>query len=215
MKTFLTLGLLTVGALQAQAPEGWTYRLDAPQSLRDTQDLAPGEWRYTRMPPGWHVTTTDAGVVLQPEGRTLHGRWGIEVELFLFPNPSDAPLGISLEPADLPPGSVQLRFVMRRDGQAALIGLREGRDTLLAAWTADTAATPHGGGVDRYVLRLMHEANTLAFSINGHEMLALPTGGEDNVAIPGLRIGPGLNVHVSRYDLLTPLAPPRPRRSGM
>lgn len=167
------------------------------------------------MPPGWHVTTTEQGVYLYPEAHTLTGRWAVEVELFLFPNPGDAGFGIALERAERAPGETQVRFLMRRDGQAAMLGVRPDRDTTFVGWTTDTTATAHTGGVVRYVLRLTHEQGTLAFAINGTEMLSYHVGDGDDELRPGLRVGPGLNVHVSRFDLVTPLAPPRPRRGGM
>ena len=198
-------------AQASQAPAGWTYRLDGAQELVDGPDMAPGQWRYTSMPPGWHVTTTEQGVLLFARDRVLTGRWGIEVELFLFPNPGEAGLGVVVEAADRPEGSLQLQFVMRRDGAAALLGRHDGVDSMLVAWTSDSAVAAHTGDVDKFVLRVVHDAGALAFSINGHEMFAVPTGGEGFQAMPGLRVGPGLNVHVARFDLITPLAPPRRR----
>lgn len=209
------LAYATVASAQQQVPDDWTWRLDGPQALVTGQDVGAGEWRYVRMPPGWHVTTTAQGALLFPKDRAVEGRWGIEVELFLFPNPSDSPLGIVLEARDAAPGARQLRFVMRRDGAAAVMGRHDGRDTTLVAWTSDSSVAGHpGAGVVKFVLRLVHEPETLAFSINGHEMLALPTGGDDDTVVPGLRVGPGLNLHVSRFDLITPLAPPRQRSGG-
>lgn len=194
-------------------PEDWTWRLDGEQRLVSGQEVAKGEWRYVQMPPGWHVTTTDRGAFLFPKDRVVSGRWGIEAELFLFPNPSDEPLGVVLEARDAEPaGSQQFRFLMRRDGSAAAVARHGDVDTMVVAWKSDTAVAGHKGGVVRYVLRVMHEAGTLAFSINGREMIAVPTGGREHVVVPGLRVGPGLNLHVSRFDLITPLAPPRPRK---
>lgn len=200
----------TLAAQAADMPSDWTWRLDRPQQLTEGQNVAAGEWRYTKMPPGWHVTTSDQGVSLFPKDKVISGRWGIEVELFLFPKPSDAPLGIILEAKDAEPaGSRQLRFLMRRDGTAALVARHGGTDTTLVTWTADTAVKAHEGGVEKYVLRVVHEGGALTFALNGRQMFKVPTGGEDHPSIPGLRIGPGLNVHVSRYDLITPLAPVR------
>lgn len=197
-------------AQDASLPPDWTWRLDGDQRMVAGQQVARGEWRYATMAPGWHMTTTEKGVSLFAKDRVLSGPWGVEVELFLFPKPGDAPFGIILEGRDAQPaGSMQLRFLMRRDGQAALFARHGGVDSMLVAWRSDSAVKAHSGGVDKYVLRVMHQNATLAFSINGRAMLTLPTGGEDHAAIPGLRVGPDLNLHVSRYDLITPLAPAR------
>ena len=206
--------LLLPGTLAAQdaMPDDWTYRLEADQTLSTIQAGEDGGWSYTRMPPGWHITTTAQGVTLLPKEHTVEGRWGVEAEVFLFPNPSASPFGVVLEAADAPaPGSVQLQFLVRRDGQAALVARHNGEPEMIAPWTADTAATVHKGGVVKYVLRVMHEQGHLIFSVNGREMVVQPTGGEDHRAIPGLRVGPGLNLHVGRFELITPLAPARAR----
>lgn len=209
------LTILLPGALGAQelvVPADWIWRLDAPQREAAGQQVAPGEWRYARMPPGWHITTTEQGVTLFPKGRSVVGRWAVEAEVFLFPDPSDAPLGIVLEAADAPEGTAQLRFLLRRDGRAGVLARHGELDTLIVPWRADTAVRGHpGSGVVKYVLRVTHESGTLAFAVNGTEMLAVPTGGEDHPSLPGLRVGAGLNLHVSRFDLVTPLAPPRRR----
>jgi hypothetical protein len=211
-RTLLTL-LSVPLALSAQdvVPDDWTYRLDGSQAFAAGQEVQPGEWRYTRMAPGWHITTTEQGTTLLPKDRTVEGRWGIEVELFLFPDPSDAPFGVIVEAADTPAGTMQLQFLTRRDGQAALVAQHGHEEALLVPWTADTGVTAHAGGVVKYILRVMHEEERLIFSINGREMFAQPTMGEDHRSIPGLRVGPGLNLHVSRFDLVTPLAPARTR----
>ncbi len=207
--TAMVLLATPIAAQDVRAPADWTARLDAPQAIATGQEVLAGEWRYTRMPPGWHVTTTEAGVVLFPNAATVSGRWGIEVELFLFPNPSDEGLGIVVEGVD---EEGQYRFLMRRDGQASLEARSGAMVVTPQPWTTDTVATPHDGtGVIKYTMRLMNESGHLAFSINGHEMFAHAVEGDGPVVVPGLRIGRGLNVHVSRFDLVTPLAPARPR----
>ena len=220
MKAHLIGGALTaipalLVAQSSEPPPGWSARLDAPQRPVTGQEVAPGEWRYVAMPPGWHVTTTEQGVTLVPQQRSVEGRWAIEAELFLFPNPGEAPFGIIIEPAQSGSGtaSPQIRFLMRRDGHAGVLAVQPSRDSLLLPWRADTAVRAHPGrAVIKYVLRVAHEPGSLAFAINGQEVAVLPTDGPARRMVPGLRIGPGLNLHVSRFDLVTPLAPPRPRQ---
>ena len=104
-----------------------------------------------------------------------------------------------------------MRFVMRRDGAAALFARDQGRDMLLVPWKTDSLVAAHDGkGVIKYELRLLHDGGWFAFSLNGREMIAIP-GDPTHEARPGFQIGPGLNLHLARYDLITPLAPPRPR----
>jgi hypothetical protein len=195
-------------------PTDWTWRLDGPQRPATEQEVKRGEWRYEKMPPGWHVTTTEQGVTLLPKDRTVSPRYGIEVELFLFPDPSDSPLGVALEPAG-GDGSRHIQLLMRRDGMASIVARTGSREDVLAAWKADTAVKAHAGGVIKYVLRIMREDNSLSFAINGRPFFTIEAPRDFTTVVPGLRIGPGLNLHISRFDLITPLAPaPPPKQPG-
>jgi len=198
---------------ELSVPDDWVWRLDGDQQMVRGEEVPAGAWRFVRMPPGWHLTTTDLGVQLFPRERTVRDRWGISFEGFLFPNPSDAEFGLVVEDATVEPaGSRQLQFWFRRDGRAALMLHRAGRDSLAVPWKADSAVSAHDGkSVVKYTLELRHEGGWFSFSVNGQDMIAVP-GFPMSEFRPGLRIGPGLNLHVTRFDLLTPLAPPRPRR---
>lgn len=204
-------------AAQDIVPTDWTYRLDGPQRLASGDSVRAGEWRYTRMPPGWHLTTTEQGVTTSPRDVSVHNRWGIEVELFLFPNPSNEPFGILVESNDPdgPDGGATLRFLLRADGSVSAEARHGTTERVLVPWTRDSTRRAHAGGVERHVLRVVHEAATLAFSVDGQEVLAVPTGGANPRAVPALRVGRGLNLHISRFDLITPLAPARPRGAAL
>ncbi len=214
----LALTVPTPALLSAQdaGPSDWIHRLDGPQRLVTGDSVRAGDWLYTRMPPGWHLTTTDQGVSTFPRDVMVQGRWGIEVELFLFPKPSDEPFGIVVESNDPsgPDGGAALRFLMRQDGMVSATARHGNTEQVLVPWKRDSTIAAHKGGVERHVLRVLHESGTLAFSVDGTEVLAVPTGGANPRAVPGLRVGPGLNLHISRFDVITPLAPPRPRPSG-
>lgn len=213
MRCTLQLALACSAPLGAQAPEGWNWKLDGDQRDPRSGAVASGDWAYQSMPPGWHITTTAQGVTLFPkEPRPMRGDFGVEVEFFLFSNPSAAGVGLVGMATAGAARVEQLRFLLRRDGQVAVEGVRPEGDTLLVPWTSDTAAIAQNGEEPmRYVLRIMHQAGVLAMSVNGREMLVLPLGPNVHEPIMGFRAGPGLNLHVSRFDLITPLAPPRQR----
>ena len=203
------------GPLAAQdvIPTDWQYRLDGAQRFAAGDSVRAGEWRYTRMPPGWHLTTSEQGVVTLPRDVTVQGRWGIEVELFVFPNPSNEGFGIVVESDDPrgPDGGAVLRFLLRADGMVSAESRHGTTERVLVPWQRDSSVAAHAGSIERRVLRVVHESATLAFSVDGHEVLAVPTGGADLIAVPGLRVGRGLNLHIARFDVITPLAPARPR----
>lgn len=216
MRYPLILALVGTVPIAAQAPAGletWTWTLDGAQKAPLTGEVAGGDWAYQSMPPGWHLTTTTQGVTLVPKSpRPMRGDWGVETEFFMFPDPSEAGVGLmgmaTAGDAKVP----ELRFLLRRDGQVAVEAVRPEGDTLLVPWTRDTAAAAHDGKeTKRYVMRLVQQGGVVALSVNGREMLVLPWGANVHEPAMGFRAGPGLNLHVSRFDLITPLAPPRRR----
>ncbi len=212
MKQLALLMAVVAAPVAAQAPAGWTYRLDGAPTPPKSGAVVAGEWAYQRMPPGWHLTTTDQGVTVYPEvPRPMSGEWGVETEFFLFPDPSESGVGVALMATTSEEHQGELRLLLRRDGQVSVeVRGSDGVETLMP-WTADTAAAAHNGSeTKRYVLRVMHQGEKMTVAVNGREMLAIPIGPNVQTPYAGFRAGPGLNLHISRFDLITPLAPPRP-----
>lgn len=214
LSAFLVVLALTLGAmpLAAQAPAQWNWQLDGAQKAPLTGDVKSGDWAYQPMPPGWHLTTTDQGVTLFPAmRRAMEGEWGVEMEFFMFPEPSMEGVGIALLPTTITEHSGELRLLMRRDGQVSATVIQAADTIALAAWTQDTAAVAHDGKeIKPYVLRVMHQGEQMTVALNGRQMLVLPLGPNVQNPVAGMRAGAGLNLHVARFDLITPLAPPRP-----
>ncbi|HRP08029.1 MAG TPA: hypothetical protein PLL69_06025 [Gemmatimonadales bacterium] len=210
IESLVAVSLLFVASSSAQAP-GWTWRLDGEQVTPTTAgELAPGQWAWQQMPPGWHITTTSQGATLFPvEANPLTGRWAVEMELFLFPDPGSEGAGIVLAQPGAPEIG-EMRVLFRRDGQVAMEVHSPGGDRVLAGWTADTAAEAHDGKeIRKYVLRVSLTDGVLGAALNGREMLSLELipGHAAGAMTAGIRVGSGLNVHVSRFDLVKPLAP--------
>lgn len=211
-----------VAAQELVIPDDWTWQADAPTKVVADQDLEGGEFRFVRMPPGWHVTTTSAGVVMHPVNRTIEGRYAVEVEAHWFANreggewttPGEAPWGITLDHPDATPEQPRrMQFLIRKDGKVR-IQVQDGAEVIpVADWTADSTVKGHDGtGIVTYVLRMEYVDERVRFAVNGKEVLNVQVGPAPYPVKPGLTVGPGLNLHVSRFDLITPLAPARPPR---
>lgn len=206
-------------AQDLQIPDDWTWTTDAPATQATEQDVGPDEFRYVRMPPGWHVTTTTSGIAMFPRGQTVSGRFGVEVEAFWFPNrvdgewamPGEAPWGIAFDnPEATPENSHRMEFLIRRDGAVAIRVSMHGETRMLADWKSDSTVKPHNGkDITTYVLRMEHVNEYVTFAVNGKQILKVNVGPSPFAVVPGLRVGPGLNLHIERYDLLQPLAPAR------
>ena len=211
MRCSFALALVCAVPLGAQAPVGWSYKLDVTQQEPKRGAVASGDWAYQMMPPGWHLTTTTQGVSLFPEVRhPMEGAWGVELEFFMFPDPSDQGVGIALLPTTETEHRGELRLLLRRDGQVSVEVSQAAGTQVLAPWTRDTAAALHNGKeVKNYVLRVMHQGENMTVSVNGKQMLTLPIGPNVQNPVAGVRAGAGLNLHIARVDLIRPLAPPR------
>lgn len=211
-RILLALCLVPFTSLAAQAPSDWRWTVDGAALEPQSGEVATGEWAFQAMPPGWHITTTDRGVSLFPrEPRTMSGNWGVEVEFYLFPNPSDQGVGVALIATTSPEHDGELRLLLRRDGQVSAEVMGPEGLVTLSPWTSDTAAAAHDGTeIKNYVLRVMHQGERMTVSVNGREMLRVPIGPNVQTPYAGFRAGHGLNLHVARFDLITPLAPARP-----
>ena len=219
-RSFIVSGIAIVAlgptTLEGQAPGEWNYTLDRETVAPVRGEPTPGAWAYQQMPPGWHLTTTDQGVTIYPTARLpMEGEWGVELEVFLFPEPSDEGVGIALMPTAESRYAGELRILFRRDGQVSA-GVYTGGDTIvLAPWTTDTGVVAHDGKeIRQYELRVEHRGETLTVSVDGRQRLSLPIGPNEQHPVAGIRAGRGLNLHISRFDLIKPLAPPRPPAGG-
>jgi hypothetical protein len=212
----VTMAALAPTTLAGQAGGDWAYTLDRETVAPISGQLAPGAWAYQQMPPGWHLTTTDQGVTLYPASpMAMQGEWGVEMEFFLFPAPSEDGVGIALMPTAKSEHTGELRLLMRRDGQLSATVLSPSDTMVLAPWTSDTGVVAHDGEeIKQYVLRVEHRGDVLTVSLDGRPRLSLPIGPNVQHPVAGIRAGRGLNLHVSRFDLIRPLAPARPRTAG-
>jgi hypothetical protein len=203
---------LAPATLHGQAPADWRWRLDGSERAPKSGEVQAGEWAWQAMPPGWHLTTTDQGVTLFPStAHPMTGRWGVEMEFFLFPNPSDEAMGVVLEATATEMQGGQMYLLLRRDGQVMVEVRHNGEANPMIPWTADTAAPAHAGGeTRRYVVRVNHDPGRITFAVDGRLRATVPTEGVEYAPVAGMRVGKGLNVHISRFDLVTPLAPARP-----
>jgi hypothetical protein len=198
-------------ARQFPAPAGWKWVTDKDATLVTSLDPAAGSWLFGTMAPGWHITTGPGATLFEPaySGR---GRFVLESESFLFPGSSTAGFGVFAGGADLEGKARYVAFLIRRDGSAAVEAVAAGRRTFLHTWTkAPSVAVTTGASTDdvKNVLRVEAEAAAVTFLVNGQKVVEVPRDGGRFDGIVGLRVGEGLNLHVTNLDLTHRLALPR------
>lgn len=207
--------LASTTTAQMAAPPGWKWVTDGPAKAVETEDAAKtadGLW-FVQMPPGFHITMGPGGNLFH-SATLAEGRFELESEFFLFPDASGGEYGLLLGGRG---GEGRLDewvgFVARRDGSAAILRRHGGATEPARAWQASSAIVPgRSDGTARNVLRVIVGAD-VRFQVNGAEVARIA---RDSVAVDGLigfRVGRGVNLHATSFDLTRRLAPVPPPRN--
>ncbi len=190
-------------AAQVSPPPGWGWHHDTRGTSADSAD-----WRFSMMPPGFHLTTTTTGVTLFPTGSTMTGRRAAEVKVILFPGKETSEYGLVIVNIDDP--TEWMGVLVTRDG-AILTSARPGRTGLRGTEHGpEGVAVPDSSGYATNILRVEVGVDSATFLANGKRIGVIPRAALPKRAEVGFRMGMGLNMHVTIFDLITPLAPARP-----
>ena len=177
MRRFVpTLILVCAGApalvtAQLTTPTDWKWRQDTAAPLASGAKMEPGSWVFVQMPPGWHVTT-GPGVLLYPSTHgDVGGNFSLEAEIFLFSGESAEEYGVFLGGQDIEGAATPdySAFVLRRDGQAAVLRRRAGQTTPVSNWQRHESILPGKAGDEpvKNVLRIDIDQSNATLSVNG------------------------------------------------
>lgn len=197
----LTLFASAPLAAQVTPPPGWGWHHDRHGAKPDSAG-----WRFDAMPPGFHLTTTTTGVTLFPAVTRIEGRRAAEARVILFPGKGDGAYGLGV--TDLTDRSQWMGMLIRRDGSAVLAKVAGGRELVEGDWKVHEAIVrPDSTGYATNVLRVDVGPDEVVFLANGKRIGAMPRTVLPRQAEVGFRMGPALNMHVTIFDLITPMAP--------
>ena len=212
----VTMLAVAHAAAQLKNPSDWAWRLDAPATLVTSLDVPESSWLFVMMPPGWHVTTGPGALLYPSRFPEVIGNFSVETQIFLFPGESLEEYGVYIggrniagqAPADY------TAFVLRRDGQAAVLARSGDTPRSLAPWRAHQAVVAHTGGTEpvKNSLRVDVDPVNVTLSVNGAKVLDLPTSGVGTTGSVGFRVGKALNLHITSLDVTQRLAPVPVRR---
>jgi hypothetical protein len=214
----LILGAAPVVA-QLTTPTDWRWRLDTPADLVTSLDVPGRSWLFVRMPPGWHVTTGPGALLYPADAPALTPNFSLEATIFLFPSESREEFGLFIGGEDIePPRPPEYTaFVLRRDGQAAVLKRTAAGLTPLVNWQAHEAIIPHqGGGTEpvKNVVRIDVDPAAIQLLVNGTGVAKIARADVRTEGRIGFRIGSGINLHVSSLDVTSRLAPvPAPKKA--
>lgn len=204
----------TVAAQVEGMPPGWRAITDAP-TRHDPGQIEPNAgdaYRFVSMAPGWHITTGPGTLLFDPRLRAS-GNFRLETELFVFPDPTDQPLGLFVGGTGLegPLAGVQwFGLLIRRDGTAGVMHNHGTEHHPMVPYAKADSLPPHpGNGTPRVTLAIDVAADSVRFFVNRGRVATVPRGDLALDGPFGFRVGQGLNLHVIRLDYTQKLAPAR------
>lgn len=205
----LTFGFLLLAAPAAaqETPSDWRWATDQPATVVAGAEMPDGGWRFTTMAPGWHVTMGPGGI-LYPADVTLDGRFAVQGEIFIFPDAATEGYGIFVGGRDLEGNRTWVALLARPDGSAGVFH-KAGRDLhALVDWTTHEAVRAQAAGdTPQNVFRIEAEPARVRFLINGEEIGSFPRAQLNVDGAAGFRVGRGVNLHASNFDVTRRLAP--------
>ncbi len=222
---FAAMAFLIASVLPAQmapaaqaplTPPGWAWRMDRPAEPQrgGTGNAGDAKFEFTHMAPGWHITMGPGGVLF-PASDRAEGRFALEAEMIYFGDGADgAEHGVVVGGTGLDGehGS-WTAFVVRPDGQAAVMSHAHGATRMLMDWrTADGVRGRDSTGFARNKVMVRAEPDSVRFVVNGMAIAAWPRAAMVVDGGFGFRIGRGANLHITNLDVMRRLAPYPVRR---
>jgi len=221
MRLLVPVGLVLVVVLvalsggpvlaQLTTPTDWKWRQNEPAPLASGMKMGPGEWAFVQMPPGWHVTTGPAVLLYPAANGDVAGNYSLESEIFLFPGESAQEYGVFLggHQIDGTAAPEYSAFVLRRDGQAAVLRRGPGQSALAATWQRHEAIVAGKPGDEpvKNVIRVDVEPQLATLWVNGSKVLTVPRGDIRTEGRIGFSIGKDMNLHITSLNVTRKLAP--------
>lgn len=208
---WLSLVFLSLATpLAAQQPGGWQVVLDSTARVTPAKPAPARPYRFTEMPPGFHVTMGPGALLYAPDNEA-GGRFRLEAQIFLFPGTSDEGYGLFIGGTNLDKGEpAYTAFLLRRSGEAGVIRQDGERTTVYLPWTRpDSVNLQQGDGVAGNVLAIVAGDDSVWFKVNGRPIGGVPRSLAPLEGIFGYRVGPGLDVHAATLDYTRHIAPAR------
>jgi hypothetical protein len=182
-------------------PADWVVRADDPSA-----DVDPEALFFVSMPPGWHVTTGPA-VLLYDPANDVEGEFDVELEAYRFPGETAGGYGLFLAGHFHDEVALYFAFLVDREGRYRLYHAALPRIHEIVPWTVHPAVTARAPEPDaanaKNVLRAEVRADSIAFLVNDQRVAAFARPAHfDGDGVVGLRIEEGVDVHVTRLDVV-------------
>ena len=192
---------LLIVSVAAQAPQGWTVRVDRSQSASDPDDTP--NLKFATMGKGFHVTSGPAGTFWNP-ANTASGDFTAGATFTLMkPSGHVNYYGLIFGGSDLGGASQSyIYFIVGQDGTYS-IRHRQGADVhdIQSRVANDAVQKPGGSGQSVNALEVRVAGNTVSYVVNGTVVHTTPKTGmtAKTDGLVGVRINHQLDVHVEGF----------------
>lgn len=190
-----------------QIPEGWMFRLDAPdETVAFGADPETAPVYFVNMTPGWHLTTGPRGVFYHPMMKAS-GDYAIHAALHLFnPNGRNREgYGLFFGGKDLQGEQVEyLYFLLRNTGDFLIKSRSAETLTLHQDWTPSDHIIIYDDESEFSVLNDLSvevEGDSMHFYINQQKVSTLPKTELSTDGTFGLRVNHNVNLHIEALGL--------------
>jgi hypothetical protein len=201
----LIVALIVVAAapLAAQAPKGWSVRVDRSQSASDP-DNTP-DLKFAAMGKGFHVTGGPAGTFWNP-ANTASGDFTAKATFVLMkPSGHVNYYGLIFGGADLQgPAQNYIYFLVAQNGTFVIRHRAGDQVHDIQPRTANAAINqPGADGRSSNALEVRVAGNTISYVVNGTVVHTTPKTGmtAKTDGIVGVRVNHQLDVHIDGFEI--------------
>ncbi len=176
-------------------PDGWKVRLDDPAAKSDAVSMTAEKDAVV-------INSGPAGIYYKPDVKAEKDYSVTASFSYVKPVTEPQPYGLFVSGADLDKDSAQFTaFMVRSDGKYRIVQWSGGRITPLVEWTSAPPMRELKGVKTTNTLEIRAMQNAVHFLIGDKELHQMPRARVGADGIAGVRIGPGLSVQVSKFEV--------------
>ncbi|MGH9383269.1 MAG: hypothetical protein ACRD2N_03110 [Vicinamibacterales bacterium] len=205
VRRLLVIVLLVSAAvpLVAQAPDGWSVRIDRSTNAQDPDDTP--NLKFVTMGKGFHVTSGPAGTFWNPKN-TATGDFTARATFTLMkPSGHVNYYGLIFGGSDLGAATQTYGYFVVAQNGTFLIRHRSGEQvTDVQARTPNAAVVqPGADGQSKNALEVRVAGNTVSYVVNGTVVHTTPKSGmtAKTDGLVGIRVNHLLDVHIEGFDV--------------
>jgi len=189
--------------LAAQAPDGWSVRIDRSTNAQDPADTP--NLKFATMGKGFHVTSGPAGVFWNPSNTTTGDYTASATFILTKPSGHTNFYGLVIGGADLGAATQNyIYFLVAQDG-TYLVKHRAGEAVhdVKAATAHEAVRKPGADGRSNNALEVRVAGSTISYVVNGTVVHTTPKTGmtAKTDGSVGIRVNHLLDVHIDGFGV--------------